>query len=155
MVGSQSLWPWVNWFWNRDNWSFELPWPRCQKVCNIEDELSPDLVELHATYVKFGWECIKFINDHFEELETHPLYAYAPVFIRLKEDEVSDLIQKYLEAYEAILAKLKEKFESGGLTRTDALIMSSMDRVAQVSKPKYSRELFLMGPASDGLVWRF
>jgi hypothetical protein len=118
-----------------------------RRFANIGEELSPDLVELHATYVESRWECIKFLNDHFEELDTHPLYAYAPVFIRPKEDEVSDLIQKYLEAYEAILAKLKEKFESDSLTRTDALIMSSMDRVVHRSASQNTvGNFFLMGP---------
>ena len=116
-----------------------------RKFHNIGEELSPDLVELHATYVNSRWECIKFINDHFEELDTH-LYAYAPVFIRPKEDEVSDLIQKYLEAYEAILAKLKEKLESDSLTRTDLDHVIHGPRSTQVFKPKYSRNFFLMGP---------
>ena len=119
----------------------------------LEDEVSSELKPLVEEYCEARNSLITFLEAQVDELDSHPLYAYAPIFIANKQGEIEELLRRYLKAYNDILGNLHQKVEGSELSRSDAFILSSLDRVVHKGTAG-DGEFFLLGPWHPVVVAR-
>ena len=114
-------------------------------ISRLGDEVSDELKPIVGEYCEARYSLITFFEAQVDELDSHPLYAYAPIFIANKQEAIEELLRCYLKAYNDILLLLSRKVEDSDLGRSDAFILSSLDRVVHKGTTG-DGEFFLLGP---------
>lgn len=119
----------------------------------LDKEVSRELTPLVDQYCEGRCNLISYIKAEAGENDNHPLYAYAPIYIANKQGGIEALLRDYLRAYNDILVSLRQRVERSELSRSDAFILSCLDRVVHRGTGN-DGEFFLLGPWHPVVVAR-